>query len=126
MSTARSSRTENIVVGVWVLCFLIGTTTHALTLLKHGWLPYDMVPMPVNIFWALLTFADPLAAFLLISRRNAGIILGLGIMVADVAVNSWIATSYGFGGLSFPLQAQTLFFGFALGSFRMIWRRRTA
>lgn len=124
MSGGRGFRpgAANIVLGVWVLCFLIGTFTHVRTLLGHGWLPYDWVPMPVNIFWTLLTFADPLAALLLLKRRNAGILLGLAIMISDVAINTWVA--YGYQALSGPLQAQTLFLGFALGSFRLIWSAR--
>ncbi|HEY0043441.1 MAG TPA: hypothetical protein VGB62_02720 [Allosphingosinicella sp.] len=119
MSAGRSSRATAIVLVIWVLCFLIGTFTHTRTLLGYGWLPYDWVPMPVNIFWTLLTFADPLAALLLLVRRNAGIVLGLAIMIADVAINTWVA--YGYQGLSGALQAQTLFLGFTLGSFRLIW-----
>ena len=126
MKIVSAFRAETTVVGIWVACFLIGTGTHSLTLLNHSWLPYDMVPLPVNVFWTLLTFADPLAALLLLVRRNAGIVLGLCIMILDVAINTWIAARYGFSGLSFPLQAQTLFFGFALGSFRLIWRTKAA
>ena len=126
MSAGRTLRpsASAIVLGVWVLCFLIGTFTHTRTLLSQGWLPYDWVPMPVNIFWTLLTFADPLAALLLLWRRNAGIVLGLAIMISDVAINTWVAYHYGFEGLSGALQAQTLFLGFTLGSFRLIWNAR--
>jgi hypothetical protein len=124
VKAAASFRAENVIVAVWVACFLIGTATHSLTLFHRGWLPYEWVPLPVNVFWTLLTFADPLAALLLVVRRNAGIVLGLSIMVLDVAINTWIATGPGFSGLSRPLQAQTLFFGFTLGSFRLIWRKK--
>jgi hypothetical protein len=126
MSGAQALRptATGIILGIWVLCFLIGTFTHTRTLLGHGWLPYDWVPLPVNIFWTLLTFADPLAALLLLVRRNAGIVLGLAIMIADVAINTWVAYAEGFGGLSGALQAQTLFLGFTLGSFRLIWNAR--
>jgi hypothetical protein len=126
MSAGRGLRTSAaaIVLGIWVLCFLIGTFTHTRTLLGHGWLPYDWVPLPMNIFWTLLTFADPLAALLLLIRRNAGIVLGLAIMISDVAINTWVAYQFEFDGLSGPLQAQTLFLGFTLGSFRLIWDAR--
>ena len=121
IGAGRGSRATGIVLGIWVLCFLIGTFTHTRTLLGHGWLPYDWVPLPVNIFWTLLTFADPLAALLLLVRRNVGIVLGLAIMIADVAINTWVASHHDFSG---PLQAQTLFLGFTLGSFRLIWNAR--
>jgi hypothetical protein len=124
MGAGRGSRATGIVLGIWVLCFLVGTFTHTRTLLGHGWLPHDWVPLPVNIFWTLLTFADPLAALLLLVRRNAGIVLGLAIMISDVAINTWVASRFGLDGLSGPLQAQTLFLGFTLGSFRLIWNAR--
>ena len=113
-----------LVLAIWIACFLIGTVNHVRALLAHGWLPYDFAPLPFNAFWTALTFVDPLAAALLVWRRNAGIALGLCVMLSDVAVNSWIAATHGLGGVAGPLQLQTLFLGFTIGSFRLIWLGR--
>jgi hypothetical protein len=113
---------QRIVLALWITGFAIGTLTHALTLGRYGWLPYRFVPLPVNLFWTLLALLDPATILLLLWRRRAGVALGLAIMIADVAVNSYAA--YGLQlELGPHLQAQTMFLGFVLGSAPLLLRR---
>ena len=114
---------RRIVLILWLGAFLVGTVTHLMELLAHGWMPYTFAPKGLNLFWTLLSALDPLVILLLLLRRNAGVLLGIGIMTADVAANSYTVYGLGFTELMMPLQAQTLFFGFVLCSFHMIWKR---
>jgi len=55
---------------------------------REAWLSYRRYALGLNLFWTALTFADPLAALLLIYRRRAGVYVALSIISIDVAVNS--------------------------------------
>ncbi|WP_455382044.1 hypothetical protein [Salinispira pacifica] len=67
--------------------FCVGTCTHTRDAISAGLFGYRHVSVAVNIFWTLLTFADPAATLLLLLRSRAGLILASLIMVSDVAVN---------------------------------------
>lgn len=110
------SAIEWIVIGVLVVGFAIGTTTHLLHLVNAGWVVFDAAPTWMNVYWTMLTALDPLAAVLLIIRRGLGLALGGAIMLSDVGINSYAFYGIGlpFGFLS--LQLQTLFCGFLLGA----------
>ena len=89
MGTIRpKSVAQHIVVSLWVCAFVVGTVSHALDIVRGGWLPYTRYALGLNLFWTALTFADPLAVFLLIYRRRAGVYVALSIISIDVAVNS--------------------------------------
>jgi hypothetical protein len=77
-----------IVVSLWVCAFVVATVSHVLDIVQGGWLPYRRYALGLNLFWTALTFADPLAALLLIYRRRAGVYVALSIISIDVAVNS--------------------------------------
>lgn len=105
------------------LCLAGGGSTHVIDIARGGFLPYHQVPFPLNMFWTSLALLDFGAVFLLWKRRNLGVSLTTGIMVADVAINSYASYGLGIVFQSFaPLQAQTLFLGFVLGSFAVVWR----
>jgi hypothetical protein len=89
METIRSeSVAQRIVVSLWVCALVVGTVCHVLDIVRGGWLPYRRYALGLNLFWTALTFADPLAALLLIYRRRAGVYVALSIISIDVAVNS--------------------------------------
>ena len=114
---------------VWVFAFLVGAFTHGREILAGGWLPYDIAPIGLNWFWSLLLPLDVTATALVILRRREGTLLGLAIIIADVAVNSWFAAQTGWLDLYAALQWQSLFCGFALGTAHLLWQdtvRRTA
>ena len=107
---------ERLVISLLVAGFTIGTITHTLLVINVGWIVFDDAPVWMNVYWTALTVLDPLAAILLIWRRQTGLILAATIIVSDVAINSHAL--YGLG-LPLPfagLQFQTLFCGFLLGS----------
>lgn len=103
------------------LCLAAGGATHVLDIVNGGWLPYKSVPLALNAFWTSLALLDFVAVLLLWASRKAGIALTTAIMLADVAINSYATYGLGLGVSFLPLQAQTLFLGFVLGSLALVW-----
>src|SRR5262249_23751027 len=96
-----------------------------------GFLPYRHVPQAINIFWTSLTVLDLLTVALIWFRPRAGVVLALSIMVADVAVNSYV----NFGLQQDPwvhwyacasIQLQSLFLGFVAGTAPFLWEHFAA
>ncbi|MCK9795439.1 hypothetical protein M1843_16975 [Isoptericola sp. 4D.3] len=106
-SRSRSERALRAVWLLWAAGFLVGTTTHVVDLVLAGPDVYVGFPAGVRAFWVALTVIDPLVVTLLLLRRRAGVVLGVVVMVADVAVNGSVlaATGTGLAGLV----PQTLF-----------------
>lgn len=78
---------------VWVVGFLVGTTTHVLDLVQGGVAVYAGFPDAVRLYWVSLTLLDPLTVVLTALRRRAGVVLGVAIMVSDVSVNATVAAT---------------------------------
>lgn len=78
---------------VYALCLAGGTVTHVRAVLAHGWLP-DHLPTSTALYWASLTFLDPLAALLLFLRPRTGIALTGAIILSDVAHNLWFIAAH--------------------------------
>ncbi len=51
---------------VWVIGFLVGTTTHTADLIVGGVNAYSDFPLGVRLFWVSLAFLDPATAALII------------------------------------------------------------
>ena len=102
---------------VWTICFLIGASSHAWDILNYGWLPYTYMPLPFNVFWTALLPLDLIAALLIWIRPRVGALLGLAIMLTDVAVNGWTYFGAGINEMQFPLLLQSLFMLFVIATF---------
>ena len=112
------SRGIRVIQFVWIAGFLVGTTTHVADLVIAGADVYPGHAAGLRLFWVSLTLLDPLAAALILLRRRAGIVLGVLIMVADVAVNAAVFAPAGeYGGLV----NQVLFGLFVLLTARPLW-----
>jgi hypothetical protein len=74
---------------VFASCFLIACVLHVRDMWLHGWLPYHSAPLPLNYFWTALVGLDLLAAFLLLTRPQIGLVISIVLMFTDVAVNAW-------------------------------------
>lgn len=109
-------------LAVYVLAFLIGTSTHVDGLL-HGWW-FTGHPL-LNAYWSSLVLLDPLAIVLLLRAPRAGLLLALAIMITDVGINS--AATYIYidaarpYGVDYFVQLQSAFLGFVLGSAPFLW-----
>ena len=87
LHVSKYPRSVTTIFVVYILCFLVGTYTHAAGLVQRGFLA-SPVPLAIGVFWDALTLLDPLAAMLLWWRPRAGIRLALAIMASDVCVNT--------------------------------------
>jgi hypothetical protein len=121
IARAASARALRVFQVAWVLGFLVGTTTHTADLIVGGVNAYSGFPLGVRLFWASLTILDPATAALIIFRRRSGIVLGIAVIVADIAVN-WTVFAL-VGGLSlFGVISQSLFAVLILVTARPLWR----
>lgn len=90
---------------------------HALDFVRFGPFPYAFGPAWANLFWNTLLLLDlGVCALLATGRRQAGLTLGVVVMIADVAVNVWAWRMLGLGGFAVAVPLQTGFLGFLLGS----------
>jgi hypothetical protein len=102
----RMLRTSIVIRTLFALCLLAATLNHARAILQHGVL-WDYgygskIALTSQIYWAVLTILDPLAAVLLFVKPRAGISLTVAIIVSDVihntyyvaANNQWLAPFY--------------------------------
>jgi len=83
-----------LIFAVYLFGFAYGTRNHIVDILADGWLGYDDVPLPINVYWTLLTFFDPLAIFFLLSSPFAGILLSVLIMASDLAINTGVTVYF--------------------------------
>ncbi len=84
-----ASRAEKLVVCALIAGFCTGTTTHLMDMALLGFLGYP-APLWINAYWTSLTLLDPIAALLLVFRTGYGVMLGLAIMVSDIAINTGV------------------------------------
>lgn len=93
---------------IWIIGYSVGTITHTLDLVLGGIDVYSSFPVPLRLFWVLLTVLDPLVVVLILLRKRAGVMLGVGVIVLDVGINATVYATI--GGLSlFGLLCQTSF-----------------
>lgn len=118
-------RTLNkVVLTIWITGLVVGGATHVFDNIYFGLLPYRFAPDWLNIYWSSLGLLDFLAVLLLWKKRKLGILLTIAIMVSNVAINSLALHSLGVFSESLPLQIQSLFLGFCLGSAYLLWQQR--
>lgn len=106
-----------------MLAFLGGAFNHARDLIERGWLPYRAAPLPLNLFWSALLPIDVAVVVLLWWRLRWGVVLGMAVMLVDVAVNTEVVRRAGVA-MHPMVQLQILFLGFVLGSSPVLWSRR--
>ncbi|WP_156252241.1 hypothetical protein [Pseudactinotalea terrae] len=106
---------------VWVLGFLVGTASHVADIVSAGTGSYQGFPTPIRLFWVSLTVLDPIVIALVLLRRRTGVVLGVVIMVTDVAVNATVQAA---SGVLSPagLIGQGAFLTIVLASARLLWR----
>lgn len=83
---APPHRAARLLRWLWIAGFAVGTTTHVADLVVGGADAYAGFHPALRAFWISLTLWDPLVIVLLL-RRRSGIVLGLIVILADIAVN---------------------------------------
>ncbi len=110
-----------MVWALWIVGYLIGTTTHVADLVVGGAHTYEGFPVGLRMFWMSLTVLDPLIVVLLLLRHRAGIVLGVAVLLIDIAVNWTVYATI--GGISlFGVINQTLFAILIVSTARLLWR----
>ena len=117
---AATPRRVTIIRVLWVVGFLVGTTTHVTDLVLDGTDVYSRFPTAARLYWVALTLFDPLAIVLVILRLRAGVVLAVVIMVSDVAVNSVMVATHGLP--VFGLVNQILFGLLVAATAPLLWR----
>ncbi|MFJ2370627.1 hypothetical protein [Microbacterium sp. NPDC087665] len=120
IALTASARALRVVRVMWVIGFLVGTTTHTVDLIVGGLNTYSGFPLGVRLFWVTLTILDPVTAALIIFRRRSGILLGIAVMIADIAVNWTVFATVG-GLASFGVISQSLFAALVFVTARPLW-----
>ncbi len=121
MARSTADRLRLAIQIVWIAGFLIGTASHVLDLIAGGADTYGESPTALRVFWLSLTALDPLTVLLLMLRKRAGIILGLVVLLADIAVNWTVLFTIG-GNPLFGVVNQTVFAVFLLATAPALWR----
>jgi hypothetical protein len=107
-------RRSLILRAIYALCLALATLTHVIFDLRYGLLLQGLEPLGypafVRMYWASLTFLDPLCALLLFIRPRAGVTLCAGIIVTDVLNNSWVGYHRSKIDLGYILQVVFLIF----------------
>ena len=96
----KSSIAQKEIFALYILSFLIATSTHIKDIISEGFFPYTNFPFWVNAYWTLLTFFDPLAIIIICLSLRFGKRFYAVIIFSDVAINLYftISTS-GFKGI---------------------------
>lgn len=116
-----SPTSPRIIALIYAACFALGALSHALDFLTGGWRPYDIAPLPIEVFWSSLVAIDlVIMAILLFDYRRLGGSLALAVMLTDVAVNTYALKVLDLEILVLPLVMQSIFLGFILGTLRLL------
>jgi hypothetical protein len=120
IALTASARAIRVFQVMWVIGFLVGTTTHTADLIVGGLNAYSTFPLGVRLFWVTLTVLDPATAALIIFRRRSGIVLGCTVIIADIVVN-WTVFALVGGLSSFGVISQSLFAVLIFVTARPLW-----
>lgn len=106
---------------LWIIGFLIGTSTHVADIVIGGINTYAEFPVALRLFWLSLTVLDPLVVALLMMRRRSGVVLGLVVILTDISVNWSVYLTIG-GTPLFGVINQTAFAILLVLTARPLWR----
>jgi len=88
MSYLKYPKAIKLLLIIYIVGFTIGTTNHAIGLVKGGFLPYTYAPLWKNIYWTALTFVDLFAVFLIIKSLIPALWISNLIMISDILINT--------------------------------------
>ncbi|MBP1240352.1 hypothetical protein ABID92_002050 [Frigoribacterium sp. PvP120] len=118
---APPHRAARLLRWLWIAGFAVGTTTHVTDLVVGGADVYADFHPALRAFWVSLTLWDPLVIVLLLLRRRAGVVLGLVVILTDIAVN-WSVIAVVGGIPVWGAVNQTAFAALLLASARLLAR----
>ena len=118
-----------LILAFYSVCFIGASLNHARDIWVNGLLPHSGHPVSLHVFWTSLTFVDLFVPLLFgLGRIKAGVSFALGIMLTDLAVNTWysynVRESIYWGNVD--LIAQTAFLVFVMFTAPVIWAAENA
>jgi len=120
----NQSRRSLILRSMYAMCLALATPAHVIFDVRYGLLLGGLeslgYPAFVRIYWASLTFLDPLCVLLLFVRPRAGLILCVGIIVTDVLNNSWVR--YHRSEVDFSYMLEVGFLIFVVATVKYAWQ----
>lgn len=119
----KCNKKSKIVLTIYIMSFLIATSTHIYDIIKNGFLPYIKGPLWANIYWTSLTFLDPLSTILLIVNVRIGLISYALIIISDVIINLYFTVKFQglYGLVNIYMICQSLFLIFLIWTIKLIW-----
>ncbi len=119
-----SSPLQKTIFIIYIFSFLIAASTHIRDLAAGGFLPYISKPLWANIYWTALTFADPLAAAVLLISLRKGMVLYALIILSDVIINLYFTISLrGIQGIfNLFMMSQISFLLFLMISWKVMYK----
>ncbi|HVU31935.1 MAG TPA: hypothetical protein VHE61_00775 [Opitutaceae bacterium] len=107
----------------YAACLLVATITHVVMHVRFGVLlerlPSEIYPIFSRLYWSSLTLLDPLSALLLFLSPRWGVVAILGVIVSDVAHNTWLLYHIG-GQPNFMYWCQVGFLVFVVATAKFI------
>ena len=89
-----------IILAIYSIGFLVGTSTHIGYILAHGIFKHS-APIAINVYWDALTLLDPFTATILWWQPKLGTALAFGIMASDISINTYYYLA-GYSGPATP------------------------
>ena len=123
------NKEAKIILTIYSVGFLVGTSTHVAGIIQHGFLAHQ-APLLFKLYWDSLTLLDPLTVLLLWTRIRLGIGLAVLIMVTNIGINSYAYLSGYLGQtvsdmIPVPLFLQSLFGTFVFTTSPVVMKRIT-
>lgn len=113
---------RRLVVAVWVVGFFVGGSSHLIDVVQWGWLPYTHVPILLNAYFTALLPLDFLVAALVLFHRRVGLLVGVAVLVSDLAANAWVIVQPDIGGWHWRYTLILAFSLFAALTMSQLWR----
>lgn len=121
-----ASRRSLILRTTYATCLALATPVHVLFDVRYGLLLSGLeplgYPLAVRMYWASLTFLDPLGVLLLFVRPRAGLVLCTVIIVTDVLNNSWVGYHRSESAFNINYILQVAFLLFVAATVRSAWQ----
>lgn len=82
--------------------------------------------MTLTLFWNALVLLNAVVVTLLLTRRRAGLAMGIAVMTLDVVANSYAWRVLGYDGFDIAVPIQAAFLVFLLIAWRTLAGRHRA
>lgn len=125
MTNNHWNKKNLLLISIYLIGFGIGTISHAMDMVKLGFLGYTFAPFVLNVFWTSLLVLDPLVIVLLLVRFRYAITLAVLIMIFDILINLSYGVAVGNRNIILGLATQIPFGSFVFLTAKHLSRYRS-